>query len=151
MCEKGENTFSSIICIYNVLLLSCNSCFCLFSLAQSEEARDKMPFTVAELGDNLTLICSVSGNEFGLFYWYKLNFGYVVETIASGSFDQISLKAQFDNSRFTVTKVGAHYFLSIRNVSKEDEATYFCQVGSAYAMRIMNGTLLAINGKICKF
>lgn len=110
-----------------------------------------MSFTVAECGDNLTLMCSVTGNDLGLFYWYKLKFGYMVQTVASGSFDTISLQGQFDNSRYTVTKVGQQYNLNIRNVSKEDEAIFFCQAGTAYTMSIFNGTLLAVNGKVCKF
>lgn len=103
---------------------------------------------MAELGDNLNLTCSVPGNEFGLFYWYKLNFGYMIQTVASGTSDKVSLQGPFDNSRFTVTKVGAQYSLNIRNVTKEDEGTYICQAGTAYTMKISNGTLLAVNGKV---
>ncbi|XP_026212923.1 uncharacterized protein LOC113160083 [Anabas testudineus] len=117
----------------------------LSTLSQSQEVPDQMSFTVAECGDNLTLMCSVTGNDLGLFYWYKLKFGYMVQTVASGSFDTVSLQGQFDNSRYTVTKVGQQYNLNIRNVSKEDEAIFFCQAGTAYTMSIFNGTLLAVN------
>lgn len=71
------------------------------------------------------------------------------QTVAGGTFDKISLRGQFVNSRFTVTKVDTLYFLNITNISKEDEATYFCQTGTAYTMNLMNGTLLAVNGKVC--
>ncbi|XP_067374756.1 signal-regulatory protein beta-2-like [Channa argus] len=111
----------------------------------TQEGPHQMPLTVAELGDNVTMTCSVSADETGLFYWYKLNLGYMVQTVAAGTFDKISLKEQFDNSRFTLTTVGVQHLLAIRNVSKEDEGTYFCQAGSAYIMKMINGTMLAVN------
>lgn len=124
--------------------------FCLSSLVliQTQEVLHPVPITVVELGDNVTVTCSVSGDKLGLFYWYKLNFVYMIQTVAAGTFNRISLRGQFDNSRFRVTKAGAHYLLNIRNVSKEDKATYFCQTGSAFTMKIHNGTILAVNGKV---
>uniref|UniRef100_A0A3B4YUN7 Ig-like domain-containing protein n=1 Tax=Seriola lalandi dorsalis TaxID=1841481 RepID=A0A3B4YUN7_SERLL len=101
--------------------------------------------TVVEPGDNLTLTCKVIGKEIGLFYWYKLNFGYMIQIIASGSFTKITLQGQFKNPRFNVRKVGDLHSLIIRNISKEDEATYFCQAGAAYLMKFINGTNLAVN------
>ncbi|XP_044220027.1 uncharacterized protein LOC122990657 [Thunnus albacares] len=118
---------------------------CTAFLIQTAEIPQQISLTVAEVGDNLTLTCPVSGDEVGLFYWYKLNFGYMVQTVAEGSFDKITLKRQFNKSKLTVAKSNTQYFLHIRNVSKEDEATYFCQAGSAYEMSFVNGTLLAVN------
>ncbi|XP_067374737.1 uncharacterized protein [Channa argus] len=117
----------------------------LSTLSQAQEGPYQMSLTVTELGDNVTMTCSVSADETGLFYWFKLNLGYMVQTVAAGTFDKISLKEQFDNSRFTLTTVGVQYLLAIRNVSKEDEGTYFCQAGSAYIMKMINGTMLAVN------
>uniref|UniRef100_I3KV88 Ig-like domain-containing protein n=1 Tax=Oreochromis niloticus TaxID=8128 RepID=I3KV88_ORENI len=102
--------------------------------------------TVTKLGDNVTLTCSIPREDVGLSYWYKLNFGYMIETIASGSFDKISLKGQFTDSKFSATKVGNMYSLTIRNASKEDEATYLCQAGTAYIMEFFNSTLLVVDG-----
>ncbi|XP_039975749.1 uncharacterized protein LOC120785255 [Xiphias gladius] len=115
------------------------------SLMQTAEFPHLMSLTVVELGDNLTLTCPVVREEVGLFYWYKLSFGYMVQTVAAGTFDEIVFKGQFDNPRFKVTKVDALYSLVIRNVSKDDEATYFCQAGTAYTMKVINGTVLAVN------
>ncbi|KAK2848667.1 hypothetical protein Q5P01_008501 [Channa striata] len=117
----------------------------LSTLSQTQDVPHQMSLTVAELGDNVALTCSVSSDETGLFYWYKMNLGYMFQTVAAGTFDKISLKGPYENSRFTLTKVGVQYNLTIRNVSKEDEATYFCQAGSAYIMKIINGTMLAVN------
>lgn len=117
-------------------------------LIQTQEVLYPIPVTVAEPGHIVTLTCQIPEGEIMLLYWYRLNFVYMVQIAAAGTFDRISPKGQFDNSEFTVTKVGAHYFLNIRNFSKEDEDTYFCQAGSAYTMKIINGTILVVNGKV---
>uniref|UniRef100_A0A3B4TCK3 Uncharacterized LOC111232756 n=1 Tax=Seriola dumerili TaxID=41447 RepID=A0A3B4TCK3_SERDU len=119
----------------------------LLAVIQTIEVPHHISLTVVEPGDNLTLTCIVIGKEIGLFYWYKLNFGYMIQTIASGSFTKITLQGQFKNPRFNVTKEGDLHSLIIRNISKEDEATYFCQAGAAYLMKFINGTNLAVNGK----
>ncbi|XP_034739796.1 platelet-derived growth factor receptor beta-like isoform X2 [Etheostoma cragini] len=115
------------------------------SLVQTSEVPDRISLTVVELGDNVSLTCTVFGNEAGLFYWYKLKFGHMVQTVATGTFSKITSQEPFTNSRFTVTTVNAQHVLNIRNVSKEDEATYLCQAGSAYTMAFINSTLLAVN------
>uniref|UniRef100_UPI0037E71A8C uncharacterized protein n=1 Tax=Semicossyphus pulcher TaxID=241346 RepID=UPI0037E71A8C len=119
---------------------------CLLPEAQTIDMPHPISMTVVEPGDSLTLPCSFTGDEAGLLNWYRLKFGYMVETVAAGSFDKISLEEQFEDSRFTITKVDTLYFLNIRNVSKEDEATYFCQAGTPYTMKVINSTLLAVNG-----
>ncbi|XP_051277230.1 uncharacterized protein LOC127375258 isoform X2 [Dicentrarchus labrax] len=118
----------------------------LCTMSQTIDLPPQMPLTVAELGDNLNLTCSISGSEAaGLIYWYKVKFGYMIQTVAGGTTYSVSLEGQFVNPRFSITPGVDLYFLNIKNVSKEDEATYICQVGSAYKMRFMNGTLLAVN------
>uniref|UniRef100_A0A3Q4MSM0 Ig-like domain-containing protein n=1 Tax=Neolamprologus brichardi TaxID=32507 RepID=A0A3Q4MSM0_NEOBR len=116
---------------------------CLFSLAVTEmnEVPQQISVTVVKLGDNVTLTCVAF--ERGLFYWYKLNYGYMIQTVASRNWDKILF--QTNNSRFSATKVDNIYSLTIRNVSKEDEATYFCQAGSQYSITFINGTILAVN------
>ncbi|XP_070818295.1 immunoglobulin kappa light chain-like [Chaetodon trifascialis] len=114
-------------------------------LSQTTDISRQMPLTVAELGDNVTLTCQISGDDRGFFYWYKLNFGYMVQTVAGGVLSKISLQGQFNNTRFSVTNVNTVYALNIKNVSKEDEATYFCQGGTVYILKFMNATVLAVN------
>ncbi|XP_019937812.2 uncharacterized protein [Paralichthys olivaceus] len=114
------------------------------SLLQTAEVPQQIPLTVAKLGDNLTLTCPISDNGSWLFYWYKLNYGYMVQILAQGSSGKIQLKGQFDNPRFTVMKVGEEYRLTIRNLSKDDEATYICQAGEAFIMTFINGTIVAV-------
>lgn len=121
----------------------------LFFSAQTRDVPDQIPLTVVKRGDNVTLTCPVIDDEAGLFYWYKLKFGYMVQTVAAGSFKKLKLEGQFDKSRFTITRGNAQYFLHITNVTKEDEATYFCQEGASDKMKNFNGVLLAVNGKVC--
>uniref|UniRef100_I3J238 Ig-like domain-containing protein n=1 Tax=Oreochromis niloticus TaxID=8128 RepID=I3J238_ORENI len=116
------------------------------SVTEMNEVPQPISLTVVKLGDNVTLTCDLS--EPGLSYWYKLNYGYMFQTVTEGSFDKILLK--INNSRFNATKVGTVLSLIIRNVSKEDEATYFCQAGPSFNMTFKNGTILAVNGKILK-
>ncbi|XP_067454423.1 uncharacterized protein [Thunnus thynnus] len=56
----------------------------------------------------------------------------------------VTVSDQF-KSRFTVAKEDAQYSLIIRNVSKEDEATYFCQKGTSFSPTFVNGTFLVVN------
>ncbi|XP_063732461.1 uncharacterized protein LOC134859720 [Eleginops maclovinus] len=118
---------------------------CTLCLIRTAEVPHQISLTVVELGDDLGLACLVSENTVEMVYWYKLKFGYEVQTVASGAFGAIKLQGEFKNPRFNITKVHAQNVLHIRNVTKEDEATYFCQVGSSYEMKTINSTLVVLN------
>uniref|UniRef100_A0A3Q3EPW2 Ig-like domain-containing protein n=1 Tax=Labrus bergylta TaxID=56723 RepID=A0A3Q3EPW2_9LABR len=113
--------------------------------SQTVDMQHQISMTVVEPGEDFNLTCSITGLKAGLFYWFKLKFGYMVQTVAAGNFGNVKVGEQFKNSRHTVTVKENLYFLNIRNVSKEDEATYFCQAGTAYEMKVINSTLLAVN------
>ncbi|XP_029368227.1 uncharacterized protein LOC115049819 isoform X2 [Echeneis naucrates] len=117
----------------------------LADVIEATDSPQQISLTVLDLGDNLTLTCPVNGNEVGLVYWYKQSLLYVIQTIASGTFDKAKCIGQFDNPRFEITPGETLQSLRIRNVSKEDEAIYFCQAGSLYGLQIYNGTILAVN------
>lgn len=123
--------------------------FCLFSqdLIQTEEIPHQISFTVVEGGGNVTLRCPFFEKEGKFFQWYKLPLGYMVQTVATGTYNQQTLSEPFNNLRFKVTEREAHYALTITNVSKDDEATYFCQTGTAYSQRFVDTVHLAVNGK----
>ncbi|XP_044061695.1 uncharacterized protein LOC122880523 isoform X3 [Siniperca chuatsi] len=114
------------------------------SLIQTAEVPHQLSLTVFELGDNFTFHCPVSETESKYLYWHKQSLGYMVQMIAAVVFGKITLSEQFKDSRFTVTKGDTQYFLTIRNVSKEDEATYFCQNGTAYLQSFVKGIFLAV-------
>ncbi|KAM3612306.1 uncharacterized protein V6R79_006528 [Siganus canaliculatus] len=117
------------------------------SLIHTMDIPLQMPLTVAELGDNLTLTCPVSGDKTGLFYWYKMKAGHMIQTVAQGSVYKISLQGNFDNPKFAFTTKDSLHHLSIQNISKQDEAAYFCQSGAAYVITFTNATLLVVNGR----
>ncbi|XP_076005112.1 uncharacterized protein LOC142999430 isoform X2 [Genypterus blacodes] len=113
-------------------------------LSQTTEVPQLNALTVVEVGDNVTLHCKISSQHFGLFYWQKQSLGYMSQTVATGTFGKVTLSEQLNNSRFTFKVDGAQYFLTITNVSKEDEATYSCQ-GPSYVMIFYNSTFLVVN------
>nr|XP_046261716.1 uncharacterized protein LOC124067952 isoform X2 [Scatophagus argus] len=116
----------------------------LSMLSQTIGIPDQIPLTVAEPGENFTLTCPGPEDRTGMFYWFKLKFGYVVQTVASGSFYKVELQGQFNTSRFTVQKRDGVFVLYIKNVSKEDEATYICQAGATYVMKFTHQMFFAV-------
>lgn len=119
------------------------------ALIQSAEAASQILFKEVEVGGNVTLQCSVTEKEGKFVHWFKQSPGYIIQTVATGSYTKQTLSKEFNNSRFTVSEGQALYFLTIRNVRKEDEATYFCQYGSAYSQTFNTSVYLAVNGKLC--
>ncbi|XP_078025780.1 immunoglobulin kappa light chain-like [Epinephelus lanceolatus] len=115
------------------------------SLLQTAEVPHQISLTVVELGGNVTLQCPVSEKEGKFFYWYKQSLGYMAQTVATAVQGQLTVSEQFDNPRFKATKGVAQYLLTITNVSKEDEATYFCHYGAAYSWSFSKGIFLAVN------
>ncbi|XP_077957826.1 uncharacterized protein LOC120818328 isoform X2 [Gasterosteus aculeatus] len=94
----------------------------------------------AELGGNVTFQCPVSEKEKNILYWYKQPLGCTIQTVATRIYSQKTFSPQFNNSRFRVTQDS----LTIMNISKEDEATYFCFYGSSYSHRFGDGVFLAV-------
>ncbi|XP_040903679.1 uncharacterized protein LOC121188159 [Toxotes jaculatrix] len=115
------------------------------SVIQTAEVPRLIPLTEVEVGDNVTFHCSVSDDQ--AVYWYKQPPGYMLQTVAIITYSKPVLGGQFNNPRFSVTKEKAQSLLTIRNVTKEDEATYFCQSGALYSLSFDNGTFLAVNDR----
>ncbi|KAG7224839.1 hypothetical protein INR49_028205, partial [Caranx melampygus] len=114
------------------------------SQIQTAEVPQQIPMTVAEVGDNVNLTCSFSEGMSQFINWYKQTLGYMLQTVATGTNIKLTLSGQFMNSRFIVTTGKSQYFLTIRNVTKEDEATYICLNGSTYFQN-STGMFLAVN------
>uniref|UniRef100_A0A3B3HAI0 Ig-like domain-containing protein n=1 Tax=Oryzias latipes TaxID=8090 RepID=A0A3B3HAI0_ORYLA len=106
-------------------------------------------FFESELGDDVTLKCSATGFDQRLLYWFKFQFGYKIQLISKTPGGGPHLENEFDSSRFISTQTGQEHVLIIKNVSKEDQGTYFCQAGSSYNMEFINGSLLVVKGKRC--
>nr|XP_040029910.1 LOW QUALITY PROTEIN: uncharacterized protein LOC120817599 [Gasterosteus aculeatus aculeatus] len=103
----------------------------------------QVSLTEAELGGNVTFQCPVSEEEKYIFYWYKQPLGCTIQTVATRIYSQPTLSPQFNNSRFRVT-AGETHSLTIMNISKEDEATYFCFYGSPFSHSFGDGVFLAV-------
>lgn len=71
----------------------------------------------------------------------------MAQTVATG-YNKVSVQRQFNTSRFALTKEDFQYRFVITNVSKQDEATYLCQAGTAYDMSFTDGTVLIVNGNV---
>ncbi|XP_029918666.1 vascular endothelial growth factor receptor 1-like [Myripristis murdjan] len=125
-------------------LVSLNLLGTLF-LVQTLEVPHPMPLVVVRLGDNVTLSCPLPQGEVRFVFWYKQSVGRMVQTVAVQSLDSATFHEQFNNTRFSVRKSVSEFNLIIRNVIREDEATYFCQGGTAYKMFNLNGTYLRVN------
>ncbi|XP_053179626.1 uncharacterized protein LOC128362799 [Scomber japonicus] len=121
------------------------SLFCSSSaLIQAAEVPQLISLTLVEFGDNVTFHCTVSEKDKS-FHWYKQPFGQMPQTVASRLNRKITVSEEFKEPRFNITNEGAHFSLTIRNVTKVDEAVYFCQNGSSYSQTFINGTFLAVN------
>ncbi|XP_062282223.1 immunoglobulin kappa light chain-like, partial [Scomber scombrus] len=121
------------------------SLFCSSSaLIQTAEVPHLISLTLVEFGDSVTFHFTVSEKDKS-FHWYKQPFGQMPQSVASGLNGRIEVSEEFKESRFNITKEGAHFSLTIRNVIKLDEAVYFCQKGSSYSQTFINGTFLAVN------
>uniref|UniRef100_A0A3P9ASS4 Ig-like domain-containing protein n=1 Tax=Maylandia zebra TaxID=106582 RepID=A0A3P9ASS4_9CICH len=115
------------------------------SLIQSAEAAHQIPLIEVEVGKNVTLQCPVTEKDGKFVHWFKQSPGYMIQTVATGSYTKQTLSEEFNNGRFSVSEGQTLYFLSMRNVQKEDEATYFCQYGSAYSQTFNTSVYLAVN------
>uniref|UniRef100_A0A672ZPQ0 Ig-like domain-containing protein n=1 Tax=Sphaeramia orbicularis TaxID=375764 RepID=A0A672ZPQ0_9TELE len=100
---------------------------------------------VVELGDTVTFSCPVPATE-TYFYWHKQPLGCMIQTVAEGFYGQ-SVNDMFNNSRFLFTQNNSERVFTIINVTKEDEALYFCQSGSSYGQNFINSTFLTVTGK----
>ena len=102
----------------------------------------------AGLGDTVTLHCEVKRTESIQLYWFKQSPGYFPEMVASIVFESITVKPPFD-LRFTVAEGASERNLIIRNVTKGDEANYFCQLYTHESW--VNCTFLSVKGKMNPF
>ncbi|KAF3694136.1 Ig kappa chain V-V region HP 91A3 [Channa argus] len=118
---------------------------CSVSTIKTTETPLQFSLAVVKPGDNVTLLCPASDREGNFFHWYKQSLGFMAQKLASGILGIVTVSEQFKDSRYTITKGDNKYVLTIRNVSKDDEATYFCQNGTAYTQSFFSGTFLAVN------
>ncbi|XP_042158791.1 uncharacterized protein LOC112220664 [Oncorhynchus tshawytscha] len=120
-------------------------------LIHSEEVPLQIPLTTAQLGESVSLPCFFSEtiDYFQWLYWYKQTAGQmpqVVATVEKKKSAHFVLNGEFNNIRFTMEKVKVGYLLIINNISRSDEAAYFCGIGTVYEIKFRNGTFLSVKG-----
>uniref|UniRef100_A0A3B4TD01 Uncharacterized LOC111232578 n=1 Tax=Seriola dumerili TaxID=41447 RepID=A0A3B4TD01_SERDU len=113
------------------------------SRTQTAEVSHLISLTVVKLGESVTFECQVSDMK-EKFSWYKQPLGHMAQNVADAVLGKITVSEKFKDTRFTATKGDDQYLLTIRNVSKEDEATYFCQSGTSYLQTFNNGRFLSV-------
>ena len=116
-------------------------------LIQTQEDPQPLYLKKAELGDTVTLYCTVLKNQNinEELYWYKQSLGYNPQMVASRYYNTKTIHASY-TSRVTVGE-GSNFNLTISNVQKEDEANYFCNQGGQYLNIWDHGVFLTIKGK----
>uniref|UniRef100_A0A8C7W798 Ig-like domain-containing protein n=1 Tax=Oncorhynchus mykiss TaxID=8022 RepID=A0A8C7W798_ONCMY len=107
----------------------------------------------AQLGESVSLPCFFSEtiDYFQWLYWYKQTAGQmpqVVATVEKKKSAHFVLNGEFNNIRFTMEKVKVGYLLIINNISRSDEAAYFCGIGTVYEIKFRNGTFLSVKGNL---
>ncbi|XP_067374744.1 uncharacterized protein [Channa argus] len=119
----------------------------LHTVSYTETAEDShlISLTVVGIGDDVTFQCSGSESDSKFFYLNKQPVGHLFQTVVALVLNKVRVSEQFKNSRFTVTQEKTQLFVTIKNVTKEDEATYFCQKGGTFSQMSYNGTFLAVN------
>ncbi|XP_038132034.1 uncharacterized protein LOC119777285 [Cyprinodon tularosa] len=100
--------------------------------------------TDRKAGDNVTFSCQ-SPKDHRFTQWYKQSPGMMVQTMAAGVFDSVTQAEPFDNTRFYFLRENDKLSLTISAITKEDEATYFCQSGTEFVQTFIKGFLLVVN------
>ncbi|XP_029021717.1 uncharacterized protein LOC114864884 [Betta splendens] len=119
----------------------------LFTLSfiQAVEDSQQMSVTVAEPGHSVTLQCRFSDKESKILHWNKETLGHLPEIVAEVVFGKANVLKEFKGSRFSARTDEDLHFFTITNVTKEDEAVYFCQSRATYGQTFINGTFLSVN------
>ena len=117
-------------------------------LIQTQKDPQSLYFKKAELGDTVTLNCTVLKNQNinEELYWYKQSLGYNPQMVASRYFTS-KIYPSF-MSRFKAGN-GSNFNLTISNVQKEDEANYFCNQKRQRENIWIIGVFLTVKGKSC--
>lgn len=144
--EKHYET--AIYSSYYLFLSVIPNSFCFLVLIQSEDIPRLMPVTKAEIGENVTLHCANFPAERDGILWHKQTSGYIPQIIAAKVYETIRIHSPF-HLRFTAAKADSDFTLTIRNVTKGDEANYFCQ--QEYSKDWTYGTFLSVKGKMSTF
>ncbi|XP_055368470.1 uncharacterized protein LOC129604742 isoform X2 [Betta splendens] len=128
--------------MFGCSMLSASIILSRWTLIEPTEVPQHNSFAVAEVGGSFTLRCPVLDDNF--IYWHKQTLGNKGQTVATSVYGRLSLQGEFTGTRFNITKEDSQFLLTIRNVTKEDEATYICLSGTTYSLTLANNVFLAV-------
>uniref|UniRef100_A0A8C6UEM1 Ig-like domain-containing protein n=1 Tax=Neogobius melanostomus TaxID=47308 RepID=A0A8C6UEM1_9GOBI len=112
----------------------------------SQSVEDQIPVTVVPPGDNVTIKCSGSYDIKERMKWFRQTPGHTMQFIAE-VYDKEVISDSLKDKSFSFTIIDNLYVINIRNVTKEDEAIYYCQMRGDYAQGFISSTFLIVNGK----
>ncbi|MBN3314824.1 KV07 protein, partial [Atractosteus spatula] len=107
------------------------------------------PSVLVQLGDSVTLKCTIEQEQLSQLLWYKQVVGQAPRAIlsSSGYNSSFTLYKGFRDSRFVMQKNGTCFNLHISKVELSDTATYYCGTIDFTDLQLGNGTLLFVKGK----
>ncbi|XP_036968549.1 uncharacterized protein LOC119027449 [Acanthopagrus latus] len=117
-------------------------------LKASTYVRQDSGFVSANLGDNVTLQCSYTGDA-AMFYWYKQTLGQKPLLLSTyykddkGGVFQNEFKS---DSRFALDTGNGNNHLTISDLRISDSATYYCTTGYKYAFEFVEGFTVSVKG-----
>ncbi|XP_063732463.1 uncharacterized protein LOC134859722 [Eleginops maclovinus] len=118
---------------------------CTMSLVETAEDPQQISMAVVEVGGNFTFGWPVLEEKDKTFSLNKQTLGQMARPVFKVIVGKISLIEPFLDTRFTATAGETQYIFTIRNVSKEDEATYFSVIGATYSQSFGRSIFLAVN------
>ncbi|KAK6466271.1 hypothetical protein HHUSO_G36544 [Huso huso] len=104
----------------------------------------------AQLGESVTLQCSISRTQHSTFTWFKQVIGQppVYMLKYDGKSKPIFLDEFNDKSHFKMQNIQSSFNLTILKAENPDMAVYYCAALSGSHVLFGNGTTLLIKGKL---
>uniref|UniRef100_A0A8C6UND2 Ig-like domain-containing protein n=1 Tax=Neogobius melanostomus TaxID=47308 RepID=A0A8C6UND2_9GOBI len=115
---------------------------CLFFIS-AQSIEDQIPVTAVQPGDDFMIKCSGSYEMNDRIHWFRQTPGHTIKFIAEVYYKEDSFK----DNHFSFTIKDNLRVMNIRNVTKEDEAIYYCQIKDGYVQDLIGSTFLIVNGK----
>ncbi|XP_053199547.1 uncharacterized protein LOC128383994 [Scomber japonicus] len=118
----------------------------LTDLKSSSSVHQDSGFISRNVGDNVTLQCSVKGDDAGKLYWYKHSLGQKPRLIST-FYEFESNDNEFKNNlRFKLDTGDGKNHLTIKNVYISDSATYYCVSCNFNTLTFLEVTTLNVKG-----
>uniref|UniRef100_A0A671XXY4 Ig-like domain-containing protein n=1 Tax=Sparus aurata TaxID=8175 RepID=A0A671XXY4_SPAAU len=127
-------------------------CFFIFSSAHMTTLKQSLlDFQSADVGANMTLLCSCQDDKTVMFHWYKQTVGETPALVST--FYKHNNKGNFHNefkntSRFSMDTENLQCYLRISDLRISDSATYYCVGTNLFdnVFEFCEGTTISVKG-----